>query len=139
MPLMPKRVKHRKVQRGDIGGLSQRCNQLDFGDFGLQSLERVQLTANQIEAARVAITRHMKRHGKVWIRVFPYKPYTKKPLETRMGKGKGNVEYWVAPVRPGRVLFEISGCTVIVAKEAMSLAAAKLPIRCKFVSRRGAA
>jgi len=139
MPLMPKRVKHRKVQRGDIGGLSQRCNQLDFGDFGLQSLERVQLTANQIEAARVAITRHMKRHGKVWIRVFPYKPYTKKPLETRMGKGKGNVEYWVAPVRPGRVLFEISGCTEIVAKEAMSLAASKLPIRCKFVSRRVAA
>ncbi len=136
MPLMPKRVKHRKVQRGDIGGLSQRCNKLDFGDYGLQSLDRVQLTANQIEAARVAITRHMKRHGKVWIRVFPYKPYTKKPLETRMGKGKGNVEYWVAPVLPGRVLFEISGCPETIAKEAMSLAAAKLPIRCKFIARR---
>jgi len=139
MPLMPKRVKHRKVQRGDIGGLSRRCNKLDFGEFGLQSLDRVQLTANQIEAARVAITRHMKRHGKVTIRVFPYKPYTKKPLETRMGKGKGNVEYWVAPVRPGRMLFEVSGCTETVAKEAMSLAASKLPIRCKFVARHSAA
>jgi len=136
MPLMPKRVKHRKVQRGNsIGGLSRRCNKLDFGDYGLQSLDRVQLTANQIEAARVAITRHMKRHGKIWIRVFPYKPYTKKPLETRMGKGKGNVEYWVAPVCPGRVLFEISGCTENIAKEAMCLAAAKLPIRCKFIAR----
>ena len=135
MPLMPKRVKHRKVQRGNLGGLSQRCNELDFGDYGLQSLERIYLTANQIEAARVAITRHMKRRGKVWIRVFPYKPYTKKPLEVRMGKGKGAVEYWVAPVKPGRMLFEVSGCSETVAKEAMGLAASKLPIRCRFIAR----
>ena len=101
----------------------------------MQTLERTYLTANQIEAARVAITRHMKRHGKVWIRVFPYKPYTKKPLEVRMGKGKGNVEYWVAPIQPGRMLFEISGCSENVAKEAMSLAAAKLPVHCRFVAR----
>jgi len=123
------------VQRGNIAGLSQRCNELDFGEFGLQTLDRAYLTANQIEAARVAITRHMKRRGKVWIRVFPYKPYTKKPLEVRMGKGKGAVEYWVAPVKPGRVMFEVSGCSELVAKEAMSLAASKLPIRCRFVSR----
>ena len=138
---MPKRVKHRKVQRGNNGGLSQRCNELDFGEFGLQTLDRAYLTANQIEqieAARVAITRHMKRRGKVWIRVFPYKPYTKKPLEVRMGKGKGNVEYWVAPIKPGRMLFEVSGCTENVAKEAMSLAAAKLPIKCKFIMRQHA-
>lgn len=100
-------------------------------------MERSQLTANQIEAARVAITRHMKRRGKVWIRVFPYKPYTKKPLEVRMGKGKGAVEYWVAPIKPGRMLFEISGCSEAVAKEAMSLAAAKLPVKCKFIIRHG--
>ena len=135
MPLMPKRVKHRKVQRGNNRGLSQRCNELDFGEFGLQTLERTYLTANQIEAARVAITRHMKRRGKVWIRVFPYKPYTKKPLEVRMGKGKGAVEGWVAPVLPGRVLFEVSGCSEAVAKEAMSRAANKLCLRCKFLSR----
>ena len=135
MPLMPKRVKHRKVQRGNNAGLSNRCNELDFGEFGLQALDRVYLTANQIEAARVAITRHMKRHGKVWIRVFPYKPCTKKPLEVRMGKGKGNVEFWVAPIQPGRVLFEVSGCSENVAREAMSLAASKLPIRCRFLSR----
>ena len=135
MPSMPKRVKHRKVQRGNNAGLSQRSNELDFGEFGLQTLDRAYLTANQIEAARVAITRHMKRHGKVWIRVFPYKPCTKKPLEVRMGKGKGNVEFWVAPIQPGRVLFEVSGCSENVAREAMSLAASKLPIRCRFLSR----
>lgn len=135
MPLMPKRVKHRKVQRGDNTGLSRKCNRLDFGEFGLQTLERAQVTANQIEAARVAITRHMKRRGKVWIRLFPYKPYTKKPLETRMGKGKGNVELWVAPIKPGRMLFEVSGCTENLAKEAMCLAAAKLPVKCKFITR----
>ena len=135
MPSMPKRVKHRKVQRGNNAGLSQRCNELDFGEFGVQTLDRAYLTANQIEAARVAITRHMKRHGKVWIRVFPYKPCTKKPLEVRMGKGKGNVEFWVAPIQPGRVLFEVSGCSENVAREAMSLAASKLPIRCRFLSR----
>lgn len=137
MPLMPKRVKHRKVQRGTNSGLSQRCNELDFGDFGLQTMERAFLTANQIEAARVAITRNMKRRGKVWIRVFPYKPYTKKPLEVRMGKGKGAVEFWVAPIKPGRMLFEISGCSEAVAKESMSLAASKLPVKCKFIIRRG--
>ena len=135
MPLMPKRVKHRKVQRGSNAGLSQRCNELDFGDFGLQAMDRIQLTANQIEAARVAITREMKRRGKVWIRVFPYKPCTKKPLEVRMGKGKGNVEFWVAPIQPGRVLFEVSGCSENVAKEAMSLAASKLPVKCRFLNR----
>ena len=135
MPLMPKRVKHRKVLRGNNAGLSRRCNELDFGEFGLQTLERAYLTANQIEAARVAITRHMKRHGKVWIRVFPYKPCTKKPLEVRMGKGKGNVEFWVAPIQPGRVLFEVSGCSENVAKEAMSLAASKLPVKCRFLNR----
>ena len=135
MPLMPKRVKHRKVQRGNNAGLSRRCNELDFGEFGLQTLERAYLTANQIEAARVAITRHMKRHGKVWIRVFPYKPCTKKPLEVRMGKGKGHVEFWVAPIQPGRVLFEVSGCSENVAKEAMSLAASKLPVKCRFLNR----
>ena len=135
MPSMPKRVKHRKVQRGNNAGLSQRCNELDFGEFGLQTLDRAYLTANQNQAARVAITRHMKRHGKVWIRVFPYKPCTKKPLEVRMGKGKGNVEFWVAPIQPGRVLFEVSGCSENVAREAMSLAASKLPIRCRFLSR----
>ena len=135
MPLMPKRVKHRKVQRGNNAGLSNRCNELDFGEFGLQALDRVYLTANQIEAARVAITRHMKRRGKVWIRVFPYKPSTKKPLEVRMGKGKGAVEYWVAPVKPGRMLFEVSGCSETIAKEAMGLAASKLPIRCRFIAR----
>jgi large subunit ribosomal protein L16 len=123
------------VQRGNNAGLSNRCNELDFGEFGLQALDRVYLTANQIEAARVAITRHMKRRGKVWIRVFPYKPYTKKPLEVRMGKGKGAVEYWVAPVKPGRMLFEVSGCSETVAKEAMGLAASKLPIRCRFIAR----
>ena len=109
MPLMPKRVKHRKVQRGSIAGLAQKNNKLDFGDFGLQTMERGYVPNTQIEAARVAITRHMKRRGKVWIRLFPDKPITKKPLETRMGKGKGKTEGWVAKVIPGRVRFEASG------------------------------
>jgi len=135
MPLMPKRVKHRKVQRGSNAGLANSNNKLDFGDFGLQALGRAFITNNQIEAARIAINRHLKRRGKVWIRLFPYKPFTKKPLEVRMGKGKGNVEGWVAPVKPGRVLFEISGCTEIVAREAMSRAANKLAVRCKFLAR----
>jgi large subunit ribosomal protein L16 len=108
---------------------------LDFGDFGLQCMGRGYVTNNQIEAARVAINRHMKRRGKVWIRLFPYKPVTKKPLEVRMGKGKGNVEGWVAPVKPGRVLFEVSGCSETVAREAFSLAANKLSLRCKFLAR----
>lgn len=135
MPLMPKRVKHRKVQRGSIAGLARKNNRLDFGDYGLQSLDRGRLLNTQIESARVAITRHLKRRGKVWIRVFPDLPFTKKPLEVRMGKGKGNVEGWCARVRPGLVLFEISGCSETVAREAMCLAAAKLPLPCKFLSR----
>ena len=135
MPLMPKRVKHRKVQRGSNSGLATKNNKIDFGDYGLQAVTRGYISNNQIEAARVAINRHLKRRGKVWIRLFPYKPITKKPLEVRMGKGKGNVEGWVAPVKPGRVLFEISGCNDIVAREALSLAANKLSVRCKFLAR----
>jgi large subunit ribosomal protein L16 len=132
---MPKRVKYRKIQRGSRAGLARKCNKLDFGDYGLQALDRAWITNNQIEAARVAVTRHLKRKGKVWIRMFPDKSFTKKPPETRMGKGKGNVEGWVAVVKPGRVLFELSGCTETIGKEALALAASKLPIRCKFISR----
>jgi large subunit ribosomal protein L16 len=132
---MPKRVKHRKVQRGTLAGVATRNNKLDFGDFGLQVLDRGWLTANQIEAARVAATRHMQRRGKLWIRVFPDKPISKKPLETRMGKGKGNPEGWVAPVRPGNMLIEISGCTETIAKEALARAASKISMRCRFLSR----
>ncbi|MDD3153326.1 MAG: 50S ribosomal protein L16 [Victivallaceae bacterium] len=135
MPLMPKRVKYRKIQRGDNSGLATTNNKIDFGDFALQALSRGYLTNNQIEAARVAINRHLKRTGKVWIRVFPFKSFTKKPLEVRMGKGKGAVEGWVAPVKPGRVLFEVSGCSETTAREAMSRAANKLCLRCKFISR----
>ena len=135
MPLMPKRVKYRKVQRGSNAGLATKNNKIDFGDFALQAVTRGYITNNQIEAARVAITRHLKRRGKVWIRLFPYKSFTKKPLEVRMGKGKGNVEGWMAPVKPGRVLFEVSGCTETVAREAMSRAANKLCLRCKFLAR----
>jgi large subunit ribosomal protein L16 len=132
---MPKRVKYRKVQRGDMNGVARKCNKLDFGEFGLQALDRTWITNNQIEASRVAINRHLKRKGKLWIRMFPDKPITKKPLETRMGKGKGPTVGWVATVKPGRVLFELSGCTESIAKEALALAASKLPIRCKFISR----
>ena len=135
MPLMPKRVKHRKVQRGSNSGLATKNNKIDFGDYGLQAVTRGYITNNQIEAARVAINRHLKRRGKVWIRMFPYKPITKKPLEVRMGKGKGNVEGWVAPVKPGRVLFEISGCNDTIAREALALAANKLSVRCKLLTR----
>lgn len=135
MPLMPKRVKYRKLQRGSNAGLATKNNKLDFGEYGLQALSRAFISNNQIEAARVAINRHLKRRGQVWIRMFPYKSITKKPLEVRMGKGKGNVEGWVAPVKPGRVLFEISGCNEVVAREALSLAANKLCVRCKFLSR----
>ena len=135
MPLMPKRVKHRKVQRGSNSGLATKNNKIDFGDYGLQAMTRGYISNNQIEAARVAINRHLKRRGKVWIRLFPYKPITKKPLEVRMGKGKGNVEGYVAPVKPGRVLFEVSGCNDTVAREALSLAANKLSVRCKFLAR----
>ena len=131
--LAPKRVKWRKTQRGRRRGLATRCNKLSFGDYGLQSLQAAWLDARQIEAARVAMTRFIKRGGKVWIRIFPNKPYTKHPAESRMGKGKGAPEGWVAVVRPGTVMFEMSGVTNIVAKEAMRLAAQKLPIKAKFV------
>ncbi|MDX9982046.1 MAG: 50S ribosomal protein L16 [Lentisphaeria bacterium] len=139
MPLMPKRVKHRKVQRGSRGGNATRNNTLDFGDYGLQILDRGAVTANQIEAARVAATRHMQRRGKLWIRLFPDKPITKKPLETRMGKGKGNPEGWVAVVKPGSMLIEISGCTETIAREALARAASKVPFRCRFLSRQHSA
>lgn len=133
--LLPKRVKHRKVQKGRRRGKAWRGSELHFGQFGLQSLDAGWITSRQIEAARVAITRHVKRGGKLWINIFPDKPITIKPAETRMGKGKGNPEYWVAVVKPGRVMFELEGVTMAVAKEAMSLAAHKLPIRTKFLQR----
>jgi large subunit ribosomal protein L16 len=135
MPLMPARVKYRKMHRGNRAGLASRGNAVAFGEYGLQSLERCWLDTKQIEAARVAITRFMKRRGKVWIRIFPDKSYTKKPLETRMGKGKGPVESWVAVIRPASVLFEVDGVPEVVARESMRLAADKLPIRTKFISR----
>jgi large subunit ribosomal protein L16 len=135
MPLMPKRVKHRKVQRGSRKGLATRGNAMAFGEYGLQSLGRAWITNIQIEACRVAINRAMKRKGKLWIRIFPDKPFSKKPLEVRMGKGKGAVEGWVAVVRPGRMLFEMDGVPEPVAREAMKLAASKLPIRTRFVQR----
>jgi large subunit ribosomal protein L16 len=133
--LTPKRVKWRKVQRGRMTGRALRGSTLTFGDYGLQALEPCWMTARQIEAARIAMTRHIKRGGKVWIKVFPDKPATKKPAEVRMGSGKGNPEFWVAVVRPGRILFELSGVETSVAKEALRLAAAKLPIGTKFVAR----
>ncbi|HEY5425542.1 MAG TPA: 50S ribosomal protein L16 [Candidatus Tumulicola sp.] len=133
--LTPKRVKWRKVQRGRMTGRATRGSTLTFGDYGLQALEPCWMTARQIEAARIAMTRHIKRGGKVWIKVFPDKPATKKPAEVRMGSGKGNPEFWVAVVRPGRILFELSGVETSVAKEALRLAAAKLPIGTQFVAR----
>ena len=135
MPLMPKRVEHRKVQRGARAGIASRNNKLDFGEYGLQVLDRGWLTSNQIEAARVAATRRMQRRGQIWLRVFPDKPVSKKPLETRMGKGKGNPEFWVAVIRPGNMLIEVSGCSETVAKEALALAASKIPFRCRFLAR----
>lgn len=131
--LMPKRVKHRKVQKGRMKGKASRGTTVTYGQFGLQALEPGRITANQIEAARVAMTRYIKRGGQVWIKIFPDKPVTKKPLETRMGKGKGAPEYWVAVVKPGRILFEIGGVSEELAREAMRLAANKLPIKAKFV------
>ncbi len=133
--LMPKRVKHRKVQRGRMKGMAMRGNTVSDGEFGLKAMEPAWITSNQIEAARIAMTRFIKRGGKVWIKVFPDKPVTAKPAETRMGSGKGSPEYWVAVVKPGRILFEIAGVNEEVAKEAMRLAAHKLPIKCKFVAR----
>jgi large subunit ribosomal protein L16 len=135
--LMPKRVKFRKQQRGRRRGLATRGNTLHFGEYGLKAMEPAWITNRQIEAARVALTRHVKRGGKVWIRIFPDKPVTEKPAETRMGKGKGSPEYWVAVVKPGRVLFEIEGVPIELAKQAMRLAAGKLPIKTKFVGREG--
>ena len=131
--LMPKRVKYRKQQRGRMKGKAVRGSQLSFGSYGLKALEPAWITSRQIEAARIAITRHVKRGGKLWIRIFPDKPVTKKPLETRMGKGKGNPEFWVAVVKPGRILFEMEGVPLEVAREAMRLASHKLPIKTKFV------
>lgn len=135
MPLIPKRVKHRKVQRGSRKGLAQSNNKLDFGEFGLQALERGWITERQIEACRITMTRHTKRRAKLWIRIFPDKPISKKPIETRMGKGKGNPESWVAVIKPGRVMFEISGCSRNAAREAMYLAANKLGLRCIFLAK----
>jgi large subunit ribosomal protein L16 len=133
--LMPKRVKYRKKQRGSMKGNAQTGNYIAFGQFGLKALDPAWITSRQIEAARVAMTRYIKRGGKVWIRIFPDKPVTQKPAETRMGKGKGAPEYWVSVVKPGRIMFEIEGVTEEIAKEAMRLASHKLPIKTKFVVR----
>lgn len=133
MPVMPKRTKYRKIQKGRNRGKATRGNVVNEGQYGLQALEAGLVTANQIEAARIAMTRSIKRGGKVWIKIFPNKPITKKPAETRMGKGKGNVEYWVAPVKPGRILFEMADVTEDTAREALRLAAHKLPIKTKFL------
>ena len=133
--LMPKRVKYRRVHRGRLTGKALRGNTVTHGDFGLQATEPAWITSNQIEAARIAMTRYIKRGGQVWIKIFPDKPITEKPAETRMGSGKGSPEYWVAVVKPGRVMFEIGGVSEELAREAMRLAANKLPIKCKFVSK----
>lgn len=133
--MMPKKVKHRRVMKGRMRGQATRGENLDFGDFGLKALEAGWITDRQIEAARIAMTRHVKRGGKIWIRMFPDKPITKKPAETRMGSGKGAPDHWVAVVKPGRVLYEIQGVDVELAREAFKLAAQKLPIKTKFVSR----
>ena len=131
--LLPKRVKYRRVHRGRLKGKAYRGNKVTYGDYGLQALEPSWITSNQIEAARIAMTRYIKRGGQVWIKIFPDKPITEKPAETRMGSGKGSPEYWVAVVKPGRVLFEIKGVAEETAREAMRLAMHKLPIKCKFV------
>ncbi len=133
--LAPKKIKYRKQQKGRIKGVAQKGNRLNFGDFGLKALGKGRITAQQIEAARIAITRHVKRKGKIWIRIFPDKPVSKKPAETRMGKGKGGVELWVAPVKPGRILYEMEGVDEKTAREALRLASHKLPIPTKIVSR----
>ena len=133
--LMPKKVKYRKLQRGRMRGKAHRGSTLEFGEFGLQALEPCWLTARQIEAGRITITRHAKRRGKLWIRVFPWKPVSKKPTEVRMGKGKGDPEFWVDVVKPGRIIYELEGVSESVAREAMRLASHKLPIRTRFISR----
>lgn len=133
--LLPKRVKYRRVHRGRLKGKAYRGNEVTYGDYGLQALEPAWITSNQIESARIAMTRYIKRGGQVWIKIFPDKPITEKPAETRMGSGKGSPEYWVAVVKPGRVLFEINGVPEETAREAMRLAMQKLPIKCKFVTK----
>lgn len=138
MSMMPKRVKFRKQQRGWMGGIATRGSQLAFGDYGIKSLDRGWLTAIQLEAARVALTRHVKRGGKIWTRIFPDKAYSKKPAETRMGKGKGAPEYYVCVIKPGRILFEMGGIPEAMAKSALRLCAYKLPFRLKFIKRAGA-
>ena len=135
--ISPKRVKYRKQQRGRMKGVATRGNKITYGDYGLQALEPSWITANQIEAARIAMTRYSKRGGKVWIKIFPNKPVTSKPAETRMGSGKGSPDFWVAVVKPGRVMFEIAGVTEEVAREAMRLAGHKLPCKVKFIKREG--
>ena len=135
MPLMPKKTKYRKMQKGRIRGKATRGNKVTDGEYGLQALELGLITSNQIEAARVAMTRYIKRGGKVWIKIFPDKPITSKPIGTRMGKGKGNVEYWVAPVKPGRIMFEMGGVSEDVAREALRLAGNKLSVKAKFVKK----
>ena len=135
MTLMPKKTKFRKEQKGRLRGKATRGNKVSYGEFGLQTTEIGLIRSNQIEAARVAMTRYIKRGGQVWIKIFPDKPITSKPIGTRMGKGKGAVEYWVAPVKPGRVMFEIAGVPEATAKEAFRLAASKLPVKTKFVKR----
>ena len=133
--LLPKRVKYRRVQRGRLKGKATRGNKVTNGEYGLQALEPAWITSNQIEAARIAMTRYIKRNGQVWIKIFPDKPITEKPAETRMGSGKGSPEYWVAVVKPGRVMFELGGVSEETAREALRLASNKLPIKCKFVAK----
>ena len=135
--LLPKRVKYRRVHRGSMRGKATRGNFVSNGEYGLQATEPAWVTSNQIEAARVAMTRYIRRGGQVWIKIFPDKPITARPADTRMGKGKGNVDYWVAVVKPGRVMFELGGVEESVAREAMRLAANKLPVKCKFVKKEG--
>ena len=135
--LLPKRVKYRRVHRGRMTGKAYRGSTVSNGEYGLQALEPAWITSNQIEAARIAMTRYMKRNGQVWIKIFPARPMTKKPLEVRMGSGKGNVEAWVAPVEPGRVMFEIAGVSEEVAREALRLAAHKLPVKTKIIKKEG--
>ena len=137
--LLPKRVKYRRVHRGRLTGKATRGTVVNYGDFGLQALEPAWITSNQIEAARIAMTRYIKRGGQVWIKIFPDKPITEKPAETRMGSGKGSPEYWVAVVKPGRVMFEIGGVPEETAREAMRLASYKLPVKCKFIKKEGSA
>ncbi len=134
--LQPKKVKHRKVQKGRIKGVAQRGTQISFGSFAIKSLEMGRITSRQIEAARIAINRYMKREGQVWIRIFPDTPITSKPAEVRMGKGKGALDHWVAKIKPGRVLFEVDGVPAEIAQEALRLGAQKLPMKCKFIVRR---